>query len=65
VAGPGSADDKPVFHTLPCISDTAVEDLLQIIRARLMRFLVRRRVVEADGGTLLWGWSCSGAAYSA
>jgi hypothetical protein len=31
----------------------AVADLLQIIRARLMRFLVRRRVVEADGDTLL------------
>jgi Putative transposase. len=31
----------------------AVADLLQIIRARLMRFLVRRRVVEADGDTML------------
>jgi hypothetical protein len=53
LAGPGGGDSKPVFHTLPCISDTAVADLLQIIRARLMRFLVRRRVVEADGDTLL------------
>ena len=53
VAGPGGGDSKPVFHTLPSISNTAVADLLQIIRARLMRFLVRRRVVEADGDTLL------------
>jgi hypothetical protein len=49
VAGPGGGDSEPVFHSLPCISNTAVADLLQIIRARLMRFLVRRRVVEADG----------------
>jgi hypothetical protein len=53
VAGPNDGDAKPVFHILPCISDTAVADLLQIIRARLMRFLVRRQVVEADGDTLL------------
>jgi Putative transposase len=45
VAGP---DGKPVFHTLPRISDVAVADLLQVIRTRVMRFLVRRRVVEAD-----------------
>jgi hypothetical protein len=47
VAGP---DGKPVFHTLPRISDTAVADLLQIIRARLLRYLIRRRVVEDDEG---------------
>jgi len=41
-------DGKPVFRGLPRISDTAVADLLLIIRARLIRFLVRRRVVEAD-----------------
>ena len=39
---------KPVFHALPRISDTAVADLLQVIRTRVMRFLVRRHVVEAD-----------------
>ena len=48
VAGPDGGDCKPVFHTLPRISDTAVVDLLQVIRTRMMRFLVRRRVVEAD-----------------
>jgi hypothetical protein len=48
VAGPDGGDGKPVFHTLPRISDTAVADLLQVIRTRMMRFLVRRRVVEAD-----------------
>ena len=53
-AGPAGGDAKPVFHTLPSISNTAVADLLQIIRARLLRFLVRRRVVEGDaeGDTL-------------
>jgi hypothetical protein len=53
VAGPEGSEAKPVFRTLPSISDTAVAGLLQIIRARLMRLLVRRRVVEADGDTLL------------
>jgi hypothetical protein len=47
VAGP---DGKPVFHALPRISDTAVADLLQIIRARLLRYLVRHHVVEDDEG---------------
>jgi hypothetical protein len=47
VAGP---DGKPVFHALPRISDTAVADLLQVIRARLLRYLIRRRVVEDDEG---------------
>jgi Putative transposase len=49
VAGSGGGGDrKPVFHALPRISDTAVADLLQVIRTRVMRFLVRRRVVDAD-----------------
>jgi Putative transposase len=48
VAGPDGRDGKPVFHALPRISDTAVADLLQIIRTRVMRFLVRRRVAEPD-----------------
>jgi hypothetical protein len=38
-----------VFHALPRISDTAVADLLQVIRARLLRYLLRCRVVEDDG----------------
>jgi hypothetical protein len=42
-------DGNPVFHVLPRISDIAVADLLQIIRARLLRYLVRRHVVEDDG----------------
>ena len=41
-------DDKPVFHALPRISDVAVADLLSVIRARLLRYLVRRRVVEGE-----------------
>jgi hypothetical protein len=45
----GSSDGKPVFRALPRISDTGVADLLQVIRARLLRYLVRRRVVEDDG----------------
>jgi hypothetical protein len=53
VARPAGGDGKPVFHILPCISNTAVADQLQVVRARLMRFLVRCRVVEADGDTLL------------
>jgi hypothetical protein len=39
-----------VFHALPRISDTAVADLLQVIRARLLRYLIRRRIVEDDEG---------------
>jgi hypothetical protein len=38
-----------VFHALPRISDVAVADLLSVIRARLLRYLVRRRVVEGNG----------------
>lgn len=36
VAGPDGGDGKPVFHTLPRISDTAVADLLQVIRTRMI-----------------------------
>jgi len=46
----GSSDGKPVFHALPRISDTAVADLLQVIRARLLRYLIRHHVVEDDEG---------------
>lgn len=46
----GAPDGKPVVHSLPRISDTAVADLLQVIRARLLRYLVRRHVVEDDEG---------------
>ncbi len=48
MAAPNAGDGKPVFHSLPRISDVAVADLLQVIRARLLRFLMRRRVVEDD-----------------
>jgi hypothetical protein len=47
VAGPDGGDGKPVFHTLPRIS-TRPSPTCSIIRTRVMRFLVRRRVVEAD-----------------
>ena len=43
------SDGQPMFHALPRISDVAVADLLQIIRARLLRYLVRHHVVEDDG----------------
>lgn len=50
VAGP---DGKPVFRTLPRISDTAVADLLHVIRTRVIRFLVRRGVVLAESESSL------------
>jgi hypothetical protein len=34
VAGPDGGDGKPVFHTLPRISDTAVADLRQVSPAQ-------------------------------
>jgi len=47
VFAPGPTPDaKPVFHPLPRISDTAVADVLQIARTRILRYLVRHRVVE-------------------
>jgi hypothetical protein len=39
-----------VFHALPRISDTAVADLLQVIRTRLLRYPVRCRVLEGACG---------------
>ena len=36
----------PVFHPLPHISNTAVADILQISRTRILKFLVRRGVVD-------------------
>jgi hypothetical protein len=46
----GAGDGQPVFHALPRISDVAVADLLQVVRARLLRYLVRHHVVEDDEG---------------
>ena len=45
MAAPNAGDGKPVFHSLPRISDVAVADLLQVIRARLLRFLIRRHAL--------------------
>ena len=50
VAVPAGSDGMLVFHALPRVSDVAVADLLSVIRSRLLRYLVRRRVVEGDAG---------------
>jgi hypothetical protein len=50
VAGPAGSDGMLVFHALPRISDVALADLLSVIRSRLLRYLVRRRVVEVACG---------------
>ena len=39
---------KPSFHPLPQLSDTAVADVLQISRTRILKFLVRRGVVDVS-----------------
>ncbi len=41
----------PVFHPLPGLESMDVADLLQIVRARVIAFLVRRGVLE-EGGDL-------------
>jgi len=52
VAGPGGGDAKPVFHTLACISHTAVADLLQIIRRGGYRTHPREMTAEIrDNGS--------------
>ena len=43
---PDTAGGRPAFHALPYISDTAVADVLQIARSRIITFLSRRGVVE-------------------
>lgn len=42
-------DGEPVFHPLPRLESMDVADLLQIVRARVIAFLVRRAVLEDDG----------------
>ena len=42
-------DGAPVFHRLPRLESMDVADLLQIVRARVIAFLVRRGVLEDDG----------------
>ena len=44
VAAPNGG--KPAFHPLPHLSNTAVADVLQISRTRILRFLSRRGVVD-------------------
>jgi hypothetical protein len=41
-------DATPVFHPLPSLTTSDVADLLQIVRARVLRFLERRGVIEHD-----------------
>jgi hypothetical protein len=43
---PGPDGGRPVFHPLPHISSTAVADVLQIARSRILKLLSRRDVVE-------------------
>ena len=45
---PDAAGGRPAFHALPCLSDTAVADVLQIARSRIIKFLARRGVVDVD-----------------
>jgi len=44
VAGPDG--ERPVFHALPHLSTTAVADVLQLARARILRLLRKRGVIE-------------------
>jgi len=45
---PDPAGGRPAFHALPYLSDTAVADVLQIARSRIIKFLARRGVVDVD-----------------
>lgn len=49
VADPGGS---PVFHPMPRLDDQGVADLLQVVRARLLRLFVRRGVVALDDDAL-------------
>ena len=42
-----SDNGSPVFHPLPRLDDSDLADLLQVIRVRLVNFLLRRGVVES------------------
>jgi hypothetical protein len=48
VFAPNSEDDTLVFHALPQLDPLDVCDLLAVIRARVLRFLLRRGVIEGD-----------------
>jgi hypothetical protein len=41
-------DGTPVFQPLPRLESTDVADLLQVVRVRLLAFLIRRGVIEDD-----------------
>ena len=41
-------DDIPVFVPLPRLESADVRDLLAVVRARVLRFLVRRGVIDDD-----------------
>ena len=43
---PAVGGGVPTFHALPYLSDTAVADVLQIARSRIIKFLSRRGVVD-------------------
>ena len=43
---PRADGGKPSFHPLPHLSDTAVADVLQIFRTRILKFLIRRGDVD-------------------
>jgi len=40
-------DGSPVFHPLPQLHDSDLADLLQVIRVRLVNFLLRRGIIES------------------
>jgi hypothetical protein len=43
-----SPDGTPVFHPLPALDNRDVADLLQVVRLRIVRMLVRAAVIEDD-----------------
>jgi hypothetical protein len=46
---------SPVFHPLTHLDDSDLADLLQVIRVRLVNFLLRRGVIEGrDGDAEEW-----------
>jgi hypothetical protein len=46
------ANGNPIFHPMGRLDTTDTADILQIVRARIIRFLVRRGIVSADDDQL-------------
>jgi hypothetical protein len=50
---PGEHGRAPVFHALPSLTNDEVADLLRVIRVRVLRYLVRRGVIDAGDELLV------------